>query len=670
MWDFTNFPLQLTLLTFVSMATLKHISTQNCPKHCQCYHATVACTGVPSIPILPDGTEKLLMFDCTIRTVNNETFQGLPRNITSVILKNLNAPDHEGTVFIEYRAFTGLENIQELEMSQMSLQLYEAHEAFYPLWNLHLLNMSDNNLVNKDVFPMLYNISHLETLDLSHNWITSLQPNIATKLLQLRHLNLNGNQFKSLEAITQGVYLATKLQFLDIGSALNMQHQVIFKLNALKYFTQLETLILNGNYLNYLENDFFENCSQSLSRIYFRGCYILRIDTNVFEKISPIELLDFSESLVPIEIVLNSLKNVNISELIFQNYFNYHEMEITLELMALLEKSGVRKIDFSGGAVKTIGQLAFSPLVHLTELHMQRNSIHFIGKDAFKGLIKLKILYLQNNHLSVLPEGIFSDLYSLTLLKLNSNNLLGVDENLFLHSTLLEELDLSDNSIADMPDNLLSGLLNMNILSLAKSLKSMKQTKWRDQLLGMRKLQKLNLRGNGITTLDVDSFQNLESLSYLDISGNRLQTIPVGIFDTARTELRVIYAQNNLITTLDARLFKQLHLTNLDISVNPFNCECKLAGLAEWIFNNSIILNSTHTKCFTPQSLRNTPLYRYANQTANCNIPHGYTLPAGYIVLFVLLILVAMVTTGATYLKCKRRQSEARIEYGAINTDE
>ena len=158
-------------------------------------------------------------------------------------------------------------------------------------------------------------------------------------------------------------------------------------------------------------------------------------------------------------------------------------------------------------------------------LDVSRNKLQTLPSRVFEGL-EVEQVYLQDNDLTTLPGGVFAGL-TVKQLYLQSNNLTQLDYYSFAGLKLLDYgiLDVSRNKLQTLPPYVFGGL----------------------------EVKQLHLQSNNLTQLHEESFRGLKfpygSInSILDISQNKLQTLPAYVF--AGLEVAQLYLQNNKLQAL------------------------------------------------------------------------------------------------------------------------
>lgn len=166
---------------------------------------------------------------------------------------------------------------------------------------------------------------------------------------------------------------------------------------------------------------------------------------------------------------------------------------------------------------------------HIVELYLSRFGIKTIPSDFFQKPIfqKLEKLYLNSNKLNELNDKVFSPLKNLHFLNLSRNYLKKVERNTFSQLTSIEQLDLSNNLISEIEEYSFSDL---------------------------KKIVNLNLKNNQLETLPDKLFVN-PSLTYLDLSINKLRKIPLAIIQLYSSNIAHLDLKRNYIPSEFAKTF-------------------------------------------------------------------------------------------------------------------
>jgi hypothetical protein len=202
----------------------------------------------------------------------------------------------------------------------------------------------------------------------------------------------------------------------------------------------------------------------------------------------------------------------------------------------------------------------------------------------------LRVLDLSRNRLADLPTGLF-DLADLEQLDLGGNRLAMLPPAIG-RLTVLRVLDMSENRLTQLPRPIaecqslttvglygnsltdvteLSPLVQLDDLDLSRN-----QLSCAPSLSPQGRLSRLDLRGNKISELPV-GFSRLRTLSWLDLSGNRLTDVGP-LLGLALTEL---YLDDNLLASFPDRLAALPTLRRFSASGNPFADSGSSSDLAE-----------------------------------------------------------------------------------------
>ncbi|XP_053133579.1 leucine-rich repeat and fibronectin type-III domain-containing protein 4-like [Hemicordylus capensis] len=182
----------------------------------------------------------------------------------------------------------------------------------------------------------------------------------------------------------------------------------------------------------------------------------------------------------------------------------------------LLNMSGLVDLTLSRNTIDTIRPFAFGDLESLRSLHLDGNRLTALGEEALRGLLSLQHLILSSNQLAEVSAAAFADF-----------------------APTLEDLDLSYNNLRSVP--------------------------WAG-LRGMLCLHTLQLDHNLIDFVLEGAFAELYQLSRLDMTSNRLHTLPPDpLF--ARAQRGVVSPTPYAPTVV------------LSFGGNPLHCNCQLLWL-------------------------------------------------------------------------------------------
>lgn len=203
------------------------------------------------------------------------------------------------------------------------------------------------------------------------------------------------------------------------------------------------------------------------------------------------------------------------------------------------------------GSLSDIRPLDFKDTTNnISFVDLSRNYLPFIHYRAFFGLYKLKYLNLSHNYAEKIHSEAFGGLETVEILDLENNlfgNALNEDRQgkLFYPFKLLKKINLSRNRIYKIDKNVLFHTVN---------------------------LEELNLSDNYLENLNID-LSHLKSLKVLDLSINRLQTLPESV--------------TNVLSML-----ANFHKVHVNLKQNNLDCNCESIHFLKWIFTSSIIFDS------------------------------------------------------------------------------
>nr|CAD7392668.1 unnamed protein product [Timema cristinae] len=234
---------------------------------------------------------------------------------------------------------------------------------------------------------------------------------------------------------------------------------------------------------------------------------------------------------------------------------------------------------------------AFHKLSQLEELVVEGCKILQLPPDAFDGLRDLKRLTI-NTHNSDWGSGKSLELYPSSLhglreiqtLDLADNNIRGLPEDAFCYLGNLQVLNLTRNRIRDadmlgypskrgptVTEPRIECNGGLDVRTLDASWNQLQILPAGSGITRLRQLQNLHLQHNELAEIHADALLGLTSLRVLNLSSNRLETLPEGLFSSSK-ELREIYLQNNSLYELARGLFRRLEqLLVLDLADNQLS---------------------------------------------------------------------------------------------------
>uniref|UniRef100_A0A452GRU8 LRRCT domain-containing protein n=1 Tax=Gopherus agassizii TaxID=38772 RepID=A0A452GRU8_9SAUR len=283
--------------------------------------------------------------------------------------------------------------------------------------------------------------------------------------------------------------------------------------------------------------------------------------------------------------------------------------------------------------LSSIGPDALQKLPKLQELHLSSNQLRSIPGSLFRDLPALRVLDLTNNLLEDLPPEIINSYSPLQHLVLNGNRLAALEPAWFQTLGQLEWLDVSNNRLQALPPNCFQNLSSLKSLDLSNNHLDRLAP---ELLAGLPSLERLNLEGNRLHSIVEHTFDLVPHLSYLFLQHNNLSSLSGQLF-WELGQLRHLDLSNNSLTSL-APCFSEQNLTlDLDLSGNPWACDCAMLSFVQWVTGHSVgLYASQYTLCGTPKNLKGQTVAAATKDklTASCSAapaerPSPCSLPRG-----------------------------------------
>ncbi|XP_021558850.1 PH domain leucine-rich repeat-containing protein phosphatase 2 isoform X2 [Neomonachus schauinslandi] len=387
------------------------------------------------------------------------------------------------------------QRISTVDLSCYSLE--EVPEHLFYSQDITYLNLRHNfmQLERPGGLDTLYRFSQLKGLNLSHNKL-GLFPVLLCEISTLTELNLSCNGFHDLPS--------------QVGSLLNLQ-----------------TLCLDGNFLTTLPEE-LGNLQQLSS---------LGISFNNFSQIP--EVYEKLTMLDKVVMAGNRLEVLNLGVLNRMSHIKHVDLRMNhLKTMVTENLEGNKYITHMDLRDNQLADLDLSSLCSLEQLHCERNQLRELTLSGFS----LRTLYASSNRLTAV--NVYPVPSQLTSLEL-SRNLLECVPDWACEAKKMEILDVSYNLLTEVPMRILSSL------SLRKMMAGHNQVQSLPELVEHIPLEALDIQHNLLTRLPdtlfskaLNKLNKLEQLEELNLSGNKLKTIPTTIGNCKRLHTLVAHSNN------------------------------------------------------------------------------------------------------------------------------
>ncbi|XP_067582272.1 podocan isoform X3 [Pseudorca crassidens] len=440
------------------------------------------------------------------------------------------------------------------------------------------LSLQNNQL--EKIYPReLSRLNRLETLNLQNNRLTSrgLPEEAFEHLINLNYLYLANNKLtlaprflpNALISVDFAANYLTKIYGLTFGQKPNLRSVYLHnnKLadaglpdNMFNGSSNVEILILSSNFLRHVP----KHLPPALYKLHLKNNRLEKIPPGAFSELSNLRELYLQNNYLTDEGLdnetfwkLSSLEYLDLSS----NNLSRVPAGLPRSLVLLhLEKNAIRSVD--ADVLTPIRSLEYL-LLHSNQLRAQ--GIH---PRAFQGLKRLHTVHLYNNALERVPSGLPRRVRTLMILH---NQITGIGRDDFATTYFLEELNLSYNRIT-------SPQVHRDAFRKLRLLRSLDLSGNRLRTLppGLpRNVHVLKIKRNELAALARGALAGMAQLRELYLTGNRLRSralAPRAWADLAGLQLLDI--AGNQLTDIPERLPKSLeylYLQNNKISTVPAN---------------------------------------------------------------------------------------------------
>ncbi|KAG1661668.1 Chaoptin [Nymphon striatum] len=527
--------------------------------------------------------------ESSIKEIAEDAFNGLEASLHTLNLKN------NDLSYIKPGMFRNFDELRNLDLTGNKLNL-DLDEVFngsrYTIQHLYL----SGHKMSTRTFDDLRDIRNLRTLSLSSLPYDSLEEeHFAGISLALKKVFINRNALRRIGQ--HAFYHMPGVETLDFSSnnieridqnAFYLKNALdfeVFPFRAFDKLTNIRTLDISSNHLHTIPNQSFKTMRE-IEKIDLRN--------NDIGEISG-ELINGHNNPKVTDIHLETNKLIKIPTRCFRDLENLKAIH--------LQDNDVFKVERS----------SFVNLKNLLEVDMVENNLAEIAPEAFQNLPNLQLLDLSRNYLREFNLHSLDQVGALSNLKVNlSHNSIKIlsresAPNEY-HLLPIRTLDISSNNISEVHQSYFEPVKNsitkldtfgklqhLQLLDIGHS-EIINLNK--DALFGVHRIQILRMNNNNISDflvfedppleiLDI-SYNRLSrmpvesllktnnTLSYLDLSFNRLRFLEVLDFSSMTRLIHLNLAGNHIID-ISAGSFAQLsnlvildmkHLLELNISSN------------------------------------------------------------------------------------------------------
>lgn len=342
--------------------------------------------------------------------------------------------------------------------------------------------------------------------------------------------------------------------------------------------TTIHVLDLSGNKLRNTQNLVgLKRYGDRLFYLSLANNEISQLDPSIFSFVRDLEELDLSGNILN-SVDAEDFKKLNLLKLIGMHAKTYRNRFVGLEVLSItygnnviskdiFDKLQVFQLSVSFTTAKRLPSSIFKFGSNtLTTLSIIAPSLLELPGDIFKGLSVLKTLYIDGESIRWVPDTLFFKpsvenmpihLYSLTLKGIHSvpRDLLKNQQSLRL-AKLQYIMDMPPLNLPSQLDSL--DFRDSNVFSVPPK-----------TYLKLSNLRQLVLSNASLSTLEEMSFYGLSSLSFLDLSKNKLSSLPNGLFLSCIHSLEVLDLSHNIISNVAKSYFSSVSsLQVLDLGFN------------------------------------------------------------------------------------------------------
>nr|ANG08899.1 toll family protein LongTollA2 [Parasteatoda tepidariorum] len=510
-----------------------------------------------------------------------------------MLLRSLDLSNNEIS-YIHSASHRGLENLYSLVLSGNRIGNL-TRGVFGHLPNLRVLNLDHNKIasIEQNTFE---DVPFLHALRLDSNFLPEVN-GLFTNLHDLMMLNISANQIEWFDY----ALVPIGLQWLDLH---DNQIELLGNYFELEAVLKLRTLDASFNHITEIDASSLPN-----------GIEIVYLNHNHIKLIQPFTFMG-KPNLTRVDLRRNLLGNIEV------NIFRLTEVRNRKPLPKFFISENSFICDCNMEWIQRVtyqDESRHYPRIvdidyvscHLT-FNRQKSPVLLVKAQSSQFLCQYKNHCFALCHCCefdacdcemVCPENctcFYDQSWNTNIVDCNSQNHLTVPRRIPMDVT---ELFLDGNVIPSLSSHTFIGRKNMRVLYMNNSNVHVINNR---TFNGLKSLQSLYLQNNLISTLHGYEFERLVNLRHLYLSYNRISFVANATFMHLK-DLEVLHLDHNFITQFQVwNLNQNLKLADIQLSHNPWACECQFVGdFTNWlqlrtdlvhdVYNVNCIFNDTHS---------------------------------------------------------------------------
>lgn len=447
------------------------------------------------------------------------------------------------------KLFNGSVSIREINLEYNNIKLFRA--GVFDGLKLGKLTLSRNLIesVSDDAFQGIYDT--LEYLDLGGNRLNYV-PRALADLTKLKYLYLPANNITNVHNDSfQG--------FAHVLTALSLLSNTLERIpsEALRRCSRLTHLNIGYNHITEISDEDFEEWGGRLDTLLLMNNRIAGIHPHTFRHTPKLRELSLSFNKIA-DVSADSFTDIADSLESLEMSFGYFGQEFPEEalrplnalLWLALDNNHIEKItqsalytfkflqyiNLDGNKLLSIPVGLFHPNVHkfIRDIRISQNHIESIEPHTFSSLESLNSIVMSGNQIKVIRTNAFKNLHEKLSVILSDNKISTISPRSFNDITNLIKLDLQDNNLQEFS---LSAFHNVS---------------------NTQNPMYLNISRNYISTLLVAETMRPVCVNTLDMSHNRISTVPREFLEAISISIMNLYLGYNHINKLDETAFGRL----------------------------------------------------------------------------------------------------------------